>query len=158
MTERTELPNTVFISHITEESPIAIVLQRYIQESFENKLNVFVSSDRKSITGGEEWWQHIRSSLKQARIVLLLLSDESVGRPWINYEAGVGDGAIARIIPISTRSFNFGKLGFPLRGFNGRPIGDLEGSSMIFHSRRVLFPNLVTLLNLSKRSKRRKQP
>jgi hypothetical protein len=130
---RTPPKNGVFISHINEESPIAILLQNYIRRAFEERLEVFVSSDRKSIGGGKEWWELIRHKLKSVTVVLLLLSDESVSRPWINYEAGVGDGAGflqeagTRIIPIAIKSFHFGKLGFPLRGFNGRPIADLEG-------------------------------
>jgi len=62
-----ERTKDIFISHITEESPIALVLQKYIQESFENQFDVFVSSDRKSITGGETWSEYIRANLKQAK-------------------------------------------------------------------------------------------
>jgi hypothetical protein len=122
----------VFISHITEEAPIAVLLQDYVRRAFGGALNVFVSSDKRSIEGGKAWWELIRHTLKHVKVVLLLLSDESVNRPWINYEAGVADGAgflreaPTRVIPIAVKSFHFGKLGFPLRGFNGRPIADLE--------------------------------
>src|SRR6185503_499030 len=83
----------VFVSHIAEESPIAVLLQKYIKLAFGSVLEVFVSTDKRSIEGGKEWWELIRHTLKHVQVVLLLLSDESVNRPWINYEAGVGDGA-----------------------------------------------------------------
>jgi hypothetical protein len=123
----------IFISHIAEESPIALLLQAYINRAFRGGVEIFVSTDKRSIEGGKEWWELIRQKLKSVKVVLLLLSDESVNRPWINYEAGVGDGAgflheaHTCVIPIAVKSFHFGKLGFPLRGFNGREIADLEG-------------------------------
>jgi hypothetical protein len=89
--------------------------------------SVFVSSDKRSIPGGEGWWQHIRDSIKERQIVLVLLSDESAANEWINFEAGVGDGGGAKIIPIAIKNYRFDKLGFPLKGFQGRYVDDLEG-------------------------------
>ena len=85
--------NGAFISHITEERPIAQVLQRYIKLAFSESFPVFVSSDGKSIEGGEKWYNHIIHSLRKSEVVLVLLSQESRGRPWINFEAGVGEGS-----------------------------------------------------------------
>jgi hypothetical protein len=116
-----------FISHITAESPIALVLQQYLRKAYPNDFPVFVSTDSESIPGGAGWWQHIRDSIKERQIVLVLLSDESVSQEWINFEAGVGDGSGAKVIPIAIKNFRFDKLGFPLKGFQGRYISDLEG-------------------------------
>ncbi len=117
----------VFISHIHEEKGIAQVIQKYLKEAFGPQFRVFVSSDPTSIGGGREWFNHILSNLKGARFVLVLLSDESRTREWINFEAGVGKGADARVIPVAIRQFVLGKLRFPLAGLQGRISEDLEG-------------------------------
>ena len=95
--------------------------------AFPEDFPVFVSSDERSIPGGEGWWQHIRDSIKEREVVLVLLSDESVSREWINFEAGVGDGTGAKVLPVAIKSYRFDKLDFPLKGFQGRYVRDLEG-------------------------------
>jgi hypothetical protein len=117
----------VFISHIGQEHPVALVLQKYIRQAFGEDFSVFVSSDKRSIPGGEGWWQYIRSEIKKHLVVLSLLSDESSAREWINYEAGVGDGSGARVIPVAIKGYRFDKLDFPLKGFQGRYPTDFEG-------------------------------
>lgn len=67
------------------------------------------------------------STLKGARVVLVLLSDESRTREWINFEAGFGKGAGASVVPVSIRQFVLGKLRLPLAGLQGRISDDLEG-------------------------------
>jgi hypothetical protein len=116
-----------FISHINPESPIAIVLQEYLGKAYPDNFPVFVSSDKKSIPGGTGWWQHIRDSIRERQVVIVLVSDESVSEEWINFEAGVGDGSGAKIIPVAITNYRFDRLDFPLKGFQGRYVGDLEG-------------------------------
>jgi hypothetical protein len=84
--------HSVFISHITEEKPVAEVLQKYLKLAFGSDFRVFVSSDAKSIGGGKKWYTHIIENLKISEVVLVLLSQESKGREWINFEAGFGEG------------------------------------------------------------------
>jgi hypothetical protein len=119
--------NGVFISHITEEKAVALELQRYLRKAFGADFPVFVSSDPQSIGGGRAWWNHIRERLKTARVALVSLSNESVTREWINYEAGVGDGAGACVIPMGIDRYSFNYLDFPLKGFQGRYVEELEG-------------------------------
>lgn len=116
-----------FISHITEEKAVALQLQRYLRMAFGEDFPVFVSSDPHSIGGGRAWWNRIRERLKMTKVVLVLLSNESATREWINYEAGVGDGAEACVIPVAIDGYALNQLDFPLKGFQGRYVEDLEG-------------------------------
>jgi len=117
----------VFISHIGHERPVALVLQKFIRQAFKSAFPVFVSSDKKSIPGGEGWWEFIRTEIKKRQVVLSLMSDESSPQEWINYEAGVGDGSGARVVPVAIKGYTFDKLDFPLKGFQGRYPSDIEG-------------------------------
>lgn len=117
---------TVFISHITEEKAVAFKLKSLIQEAFSNAFPVFVSSDPTSLGGGKPWYHHILSNLPLAKVVLVLLSPESADRPWINFEAGFGQGHDSVVIPIVFRGLSFGSLDYPLKGLQGYPLSDLK--------------------------------
>jgi TIR domain len=76
----------VFISHITEEKPIAIAFKDLIETSFLGMIDVFVSSDENSISTGQRWLDNITTALKECSIEIILCSPKSVSRPWINFE------------------------------------------------------------------------
>lgn len=125
--ETLESKPELFISHIAEEKAVALVLQEYIRSAFRNELPVFVASDKTSIGGGRKWFEHIIGSLRRAKVVLSLVSQESHTRPWINFEAGFGDGDGAVVIPIAIKGFALSGLKFPLAGYQARLVGDIEG-------------------------------
>jgi hypothetical protein len=91
---------TVFISHVHSEADIAIWLKETISKLLLGGINFFVSSDRVAILGGDRWLNKIEDALRDAPIVLVLCSDQSVHRPWINFEAGGAWIAGKRVIPI----------------------------------------------------------
>lgn len=115
----------VFISHITEEKPVAHVLQKYVKLAFGARVPVFVSSDGKSIGGGKKWYNHIIEHLRLSEIVLVLVSQESKGREWINFEAGFGEGMESLVIPVGIKHMSLGQLSFPLAGIQARSIDDI---------------------------------
>jgi hypothetical protein len=122
---KANLRNGVFISHITQETPVAIVLQKYLRLAFGDDFRVFVSSDAKSIGGGKKWYTHIIENLRVSEVVLVLVSQESKGREWINFEAGFGEGLESLVVPIGINQLSLGQLSFPLAGLQARSIGAL---------------------------------
>jgi hypothetical protein len=117
--------NGVFISHITEEKPVAHVLQKYLKLAFGDTFRVFVSSDAKSIGGGKKWYTHIIDNLRLSEVVLVLVSQESKAREWINFEAGFGEGSESLVIPVGVKNISLGQLSYPLAGIQGRSIDDI---------------------------------
>jgi hypothetical protein len=115
----------VFISHIAEEKPIALVLQKHLKRAFGDGMEVFVSSDARSIGGGQKWYNYILQTLRSTRVILVLVSQESKRREWINFEAGVGEGREARVIPVAIKNFPLSQLPYPLAGFQGRSVDDI---------------------------------
>lgn len=122
-----ECAPVIFISHIHEEGPIASVLRECIIEVFGDRVQVFVSSDGVSIPGGENWFDCTIDTLRRADVVLVLISSESNPRRWINFEAGVGFGTGASVVPIAIADFTLDKLPPPLAFCHGRPIEYIEG-------------------------------
>jgi hypothetical protein len=90
----------VFVSHIHEEAPLADVLKRHISQDFLGMIDVFVSSDSTSIVVGSKWLNDIDTALKTAKVELLICSEESVKRPWINFEAGAGWVKGIPVVPV----------------------------------------------------------
>jgi TIR domain len=114
----------VFISHITEEAPVADALKVYLKRCFGQAFSVFVSSDYDSIGTGVEWYRAIVDGVLGARAVIVLLSKYSEDRRWINFEAGVAVGAKRRVLPVTIRSFPPGQVPFPLAGLHIRVLAD----------------------------------
>jgi hypothetical protein len=90
----------VFISFIHEEEKIAGALQRFIRGKLGKDPQVFLSSDQWQIFAGEIWLDRIREELNSAKVVILMLSNESVARPWVNFEAGAAWLTGKAIIPV----------------------------------------------------------
>jgi hypothetical protein len=90
----------VFISHISEEAPLAHVLKDWIESSFAGQCDVFVSSDKDDIPAGSKWLEEIESALGSASALIVLCSPSSLSRPWISFETGCGWMKHVPIIPI----------------------------------------------------------
>lgn len=120
------MENQVFISHIDPEKDIALRLQALYRSAFGPDFKVFVSSNKRSIGGGKQWFDEIVSALRSSKVVIPLLSRESVEARWINFEAGVGLGVKARVIPVVLGDLQKGDLGPPLSLLQLRDLSDVE--------------------------------
>jgi hypothetical protein len=112
----------VFISHISEEKPIALRIQKLLQDVLPSNVPVFVSSDYQSIQSGDQWYTAVLDGLKHSQVIIVLLSDQSVDRRWINFEAGFGLGQESRIIPTVCRAFIKDDIGLPLSQLHARDL------------------------------------
>ena len=114
----------VFISHIGEERPIALRIQRLLGESLAGSAPVFVSSDYKSILSGEPWYEAILTGLRRSEVIISLLSPFSIDRRWINFEAGIGMGQESKVMPVVWRGLQKGEVEMPLGHLQVRDLHD----------------------------------
>jgi hypothetical protein len=105
---------TLFISHISDEAELAIVFQRHILDDFLGLVDVFVSSDTESIQAGSNWLESMKSAMERAQGELILCSEASVKRPWINFEAGAGWMKGIPIVPVCHSGYGVTDLSMPL--------------------------------------------
>ena len=85
----------VFISHDTRDAKLAEAFSRLLGSVSCGVLKSFRSSDKKGKQGidyGVEWYPEVISRLEQSSDVVCLLTQSSVNRPWILYEAGIAKG------------------------------------------------------------------
>jgi TIR domain len=89
----------IFISFIHEDEKVADGVKTFLREKLKGDSKVFLASDKWAIYAGEDWLQRIKEELESAKVVVLLLHKQSVGRPWVNFEAGAAWLADKAIIP-----------------------------------------------------------
>lgn len=116
----------VFISHDTRDSALAEAFGNLIADASGGVLKSFRSSDKKGTAGidyGKEWYNAVMDALTRATDVVALLTQHSIGRPWILFEAGVAKGKRG------TDSVVFGvTLGVPLQKAISGPFSQFQNS------------------------------
>ena len=128
----------IFISHISEEAPMALVLKEWIESSFAGQCDVFVSSDKDDVPAGSKWLDTIDQALEEAVVLMVLCSPASLARPWVNFETGCGWIKRVPVLPICHSGQNKGTLPSPISMFQALEVDDasfVEGllSSLVKH-------------------------
>src|SRR6266849_1941144 len=103
----------VFISFIHEEGETAAAVQKFVSQMLSGQASAFLSSDKFQVYAGENWLDRILEELEAAKVVLLILSEKSVTRPWVNFEAGAGWFTKKKIIPLCIKELNKDNLPKP---------------------------------------------
>lgn len=116
----------IFLTHISDEARLAAVLKRWIEDTFPDKCDVFVSSDTDDIVLGDKWLSEVDQALNDAALFLVLCSPRSVREPWINFETGCGWIKRVPVIPICHSGQAKGELPLPLSTFQGIETGQSE--------------------------------
>ena len=85
----------VFISHDSRDADLAEAFDHLLTDASGGVIQTFRSSDQTGKAGieyGEDWFSKITKTLADASDVVALLTPNSVGRPWILFEAGFAVG------------------------------------------------------------------
>ena len=129
----------VFISHDTRDAELADAFSKLLSSVSAGVLKSFRSSDKKGNQGiayGVEWYPEIMNKLSEASDVVALLTQHSVDRPWILYEAGVAKGKLGTpLLGIA--------IGVPLNKANNGPFAQFQNSSDDVDSLTKLVVQLV---------------
>lgn len=104
----------VFISHIHEDEACASALEQVLRKALLGALDIFNSSNRRSISAGDPWRDRIIETLKRSATVLVLASPDSVSSPWVNFETGGAWVAGTRVIPSCIKGMKPESLPAPL--------------------------------------------
>ena len=111
----------VFISWSGEKAnAYAQILEKMLNQIFGNRAEIFYSGN---IESGAVWLERINQALEEAKIGIIILTKESVKKPWVNFEAGAifkADRKNVSIIPVCV-DVSFEDLqDHPLRFFQSR--------------------------------------
>lgn len=112
----------VFISHDTRDGALAEAFSNLLKSVSAGVLKSFRTSDRKGNQGieyGVEWYPEIIKHIQGASDVVCLLTEFSVNRPWILFEAGMAKGKLDT--PILGLA-----LGIPLKDASSGPFAQFQ--------------------------------
>jgi hypothetical protein len=87
----------IFISHDSRDAQLAEAFSKLLASVTAGMLKTFRSSDRRGSQGfefGVEWYPELMKRLAATCDVVCLLTEHSLERPWILYEAGVAKGKL----------------------------------------------------------------
>lgn len=94
---RPPLSPLIFISHDSRDAELAKAFSKLLRSVSTGMLKSFRSSDKSGAEGiefGDEWYKRLMEKLDSASDVVCLLTERSLERPWILYEAGVAKGKL----------------------------------------------------------------
>ncbi len=112
----------VFISHDTRDAKLAEAFSALLRSVSAGVLKSFRTSDKKGSQGieyGVEWYPEIIKNIQEASDVVCLLTERSVNRPWILFEAGMAKGKLETpILGVA--------LGIPLKKASTGPFAQFQ--------------------------------
>ena len=114
----------VFISHATANAALAEALAGAL-ETAPQGVTTFLSSRPGDIRADEAWLQSIERSLQQADVYIIVLTPESVSRPWVNFEAGAAWFSGRRLIFVRISALPAGDIPLPVASRQTYALDDL---------------------------------
>jgi PAS domain S-box-containing protein len=119
----------VFLSHDSRDEKVARVIANTLARISLDQVGIWFSSDPSPSGGikpGQVWTNEIESRLMASRVILVLLTPNSLGRPWIYFESGYGfSNRKTQVIPLCL-GITVSDVPFPLKMFQCYEIGNLE--------------------------------
>ena len=128
----------VFISHDSRDAQIAECFSDLLMRTSTGMLKSFRSSDSKGVQGieyGKEWYGELMKNLHSASEVVCLLTQRSLERPWILYEAGVAKERETPVLGIA--------LGIPLSRASTGPFAQFQNCADDHESLTKLVMQLI---------------
>ena len=114
----------VFMSFVHEDKPIAEAVQNLIARELKLEKQVFLSADQSQVLAGDIWLDKIRAALEKCEVLVLMLSQRSLGRAWVNFEAGGVWLSKRPVIPVCFGNVSKGNLPQPYAGMQAANIPD----------------------------------
>lgn len=127
---------TVFISHAAEDAVLAEIVKTQIDNVFEKKINVFVSSIPGTISPGSDWFNKIVGNLTENNAFVVLVTPYSEKRPFVWFEIGFSWfrrlNKNCEIYAICAPPINPGNLSEPLCRLQAISLGEEKQTKAFF--------------------------
>ena len=102
----------IFVSFASADDLLATEFRNRLQRIVGDEVNCFLAP--KSIDTGENWPAQIEKYLSGASCIVILVSDSALHSTWVLFEAGVGRGRGAAVIPVALAGYNIDRQQPPL--------------------------------------------
>jgi hypothetical protein len=103
----------IFISPATANSNIARTLAEVLEAAHED-VTAFVVSRPGDIGADEDWLKGIEDALQKADVYIIVLTPESILRPWVNFESGAAWFFRRKLIFVRIKALSTGEIPMPI--------------------------------------------
>lgn len=121
----------IFISHAVANMNIAQLLAKTLEAARED-VTTFVASRPGDIRADEDWLEGIERALKEADAYIILLTPESVLRPWVNFESGAAWYSQRQLIFVRIQALPIKDIPLPILSRQVYVLDDKEQLLAIF--------------------------
>jgi PAS domain S-box-containing protein len=122
----------IFLSHVSSDEKIAKVLANTLSRISLDQISMWFSSDPSPAGGikpGQVWVEEIKSRLVASHATLVLLTPNSLHRPWLYFESGYGfSNRKGHVIPVCL-GMKLSEVPLPLAIFQCYEINDFDSLS-----------------------------
>ena len=111
---------TLFFSHSSKDKDMVLAIKNKVMQYTSGTLEIFQSSDGESIPFGTNWIHKVEEGLKEAKVMFVFITEQSISSGWIYFEAGYAYSKGVHVIPVGI-GVSVGDLKAPLnllQGFN----------------------------------------
>jgi hypothetical protein len=118
----------LFLSHDHRDDELARVFAGTLSRITLGQLEVWSSSDSSPSGGirpGSIWIDEVRTQLEQSKAILILLTPNSLNKPWLLFESGFGAALpFCQIIPLCVGINAINDVPFPLAMYQAYQLAD----------------------------------
>jgi len=97
------MPKTIFLSHNAKDKVLATIIADTIKQVSIGQVKAWFSSDDRIDGGfdaGDNWYSEIHHKVENCDILIALITQNSIERPWLYYEAGLAKGVKKKVVPV----------------------------------------------------------
>jgi hypothetical protein len=121
----------LFLSHASVDRRVAEYLRNRIM-STATGIDVFLASKPGQIPVGADWLATIKNELEASDAYLVLLTDTSVGRPWVQFETGAAWMSGKPLVTVMAGSLFKDDVPMPLSSFQVLSLGVEDEAREVF--------------------------
>jgi hypothetical protein len=123
----------IFISHAVANRNIARTLSEALEAARED-VSTFVASRPGDIRADENWLGGIERALKEADAYIILLTPESVLRPWVNFESGAAWYLQRQLIFVRIQALSIEDIPLPISSRQVYALDDKKQLLAVFNA------------------------
>lgn len=124
------MPHKLFLSHDSRDRERAKAIAQAVQRLTLGQISVWHSSDdgpNGGLRPGQVWLDEIRLQIVDSRALVVLLTPQSVNRPWLLFEAGFGAAQTnCAVIPVCVGIDSVTDVPFPLAMYQTFQLADYD--------------------------------
>jgi hypothetical protein len=121
-----DMSKTIFLSHHVKDKQLADIVAYAVNATSLRQIKTWFSSDDRidgGFNAGDNWYSEIHQKAQNSDILVALITQNSIDRPWLYYEAGLAKAFKKIVVPVCI-GIKREDIKSPLRELQGYQLSD----------------------------------